>query len=116
MNWARAAVIAAVACLVAAVTTLVGQPTLGRAAATAAIVAALGVIGVLTTERAKAAFERRDAERRQVATVVYQPGGRIRHVREMSDPVALGIRQAAPGGVLRYVPRDFDPRLRAALS
>jgi hypothetical protein len=109
-------VIAAVACLVAAVTALVGQPTLGRTAASAAIVAGLGVIGVLTTERAKAALERRDAERRQVATVVFQPGGHIRHVHEMSDPVALGIRQAAPGGVPRYVPRDFDPRLRAALT
>jgi eukaryotic-like serine/threonine-protein kinase len=118
MNWPKAAAIAAVACAIAAITALVGQPTLGRAAATATVVAILGVIGVLTTERAKAALERRDAERRQVATVVFQPGGHLLPVREMSDPIALGVRRAAPGGsgsAPSYVPRDFDPRLRAAL-
>lgn len=35
----------------------------------------------------------------------------------MTDPIALGIRRAAGGGSApSYVPRDFDPRLRTALS
>lgn len=120
-NRTRVLLVIAGACVVAAIAALLGSPTSARAwtAASAAIVAALGVGGALLTERAKVALEQQDELTRQVAKTVLRRGEHIPLVREsMVDPLALGVLPAGLGEstpVPPYVPRDIDKELREKL-
>lgn len=77
------------------------------------------VLGVLAA-RGRTLLERR-ADKRGALTgaVVGVAGGRLPRVREMDDPIALGVHRAAELGADRipgYVPRDIQDRLDAAVS
>lgn len=75
------------------------------------------VVGMLT-DRGKSLLDRRAAFATDLARDVFQPRHRLPRVREITDPVTIGVHPAAPlngSSVPPYVPRDCDGVIRDAL-
>jgi hypothetical protein len=102
---------------------------LGGATAVAGVVVAFGAVW---QERYKRLAQRRDEQAFRIEDgCLVLPGGRLPRVRDIADPVLLGVHNAAPvtvpaGGeeasppagehVPAYVPRDVDGGLRERLA
>lgn len=90
----------------------------GKAGAVAG--GAIATFGVTIAQaRAGAAMDRRAAERSALTRGIFMPGGKPSPVREITNPLSVGVRSAPQlAGAARlppYVRRDIDPELHDAL-
>lgn len=114
--------IAAICALAAVAAVLTQSGTGGRHTAigfaiAAAIATATALVPVLT-DALRGARERRAMQTDQVARAALQIGGRFPRVRDITDPVTIGVHPAAPRNGNRvpgYVLRDCDEAIRTAL-
>ncbi|WP_165966677.1 tetratricopeptide repeat protein [Actinomadura sp. 7K507] len=96
------------------------------AAATIGPIAAL--FAWVGRERFTALAQHRDEQAKQLAMGTFTPGGRLPRVKEITDPIAVGVHPAplrepredadplSRDRVPVYVPRDIDLRLRDVLN
>lgn len=87
---------------------------LGYGAAASVLMLLAGML----TDRVKSLLDRRAAFAAELARNVFQPLRRLPRVREIADPVAIGVHPAAPQNgnrVPAYVLRDRDAMVRDAL-
>jgi len=110
-------------CSVVAATVLgaVGIPALWLKLAAAAAAAIATFAGGVAQLRLSTAMDQRRQERAILTRRVFTPGGKLPLVRDITDPVSLGVHATAPlpgetGRVPLYVDRDVDPALRRALA
>jgi tetratricopeptide (TPR) repeat protein len=82
---------------------------LAGAASAAAVIAVFGAVRHLRHQR------RDEQELRVEDGFLVVPGGRLPSVRDITDPVALGVHPAESGAPA-YVPRDIDSELREGLA
>jgi hypothetical protein len=98
---------------------------LGLATAVAAVVVALGA--VWQERYRQEALRQDDLERAVTQGCLVSPSGRLPSVREITDPIRLGVHPSVPVDteadalasgerVPPYVPRDIDPELSDRLS
>ena len=124
MTGRRTATVLVLACVFSvAVTAVLGDTGVKdwRVQAGAAAGAAVATFfGSLLQGRLTRTLNRREDFSVELAKSIFMPGRKPPLVRDITDPVAVGVH-AAPtrgtsGRVPPYVPRDVDPRLRQALS
>jgi eukaryotic-like serine/threonine-protein kinase len=87
------------------------------------VAVAVGLVAVLEpvlTNQLTSIRERRSRQAEERDKGVLQPRGRVPLVREISDPVGLGVHRVPPGKAQRampaYVPREIDAGLREAIG
>jgi eukaryotic-like serine/threonine-protein kinase len=116
----RTTVLLGVACAVAvAVAAVLAAEHERAAAAVAALCAVLTFAGNVGQDRLTSRLERQSAREEQTAKATFQPGGRLPKVRQLNDPIAIGVRAAREhdgNRVPTYVPRDCDASLRDSLG
>ena len=131
MKWARASgvrvlgIAVALAIMVAVILDLAGVKNWRTQAAAAIAVAAAAVLGNVVKEWLSTSLSAWAETQEVSARAIFMPGGRLRRVSEITDPISVGVRPAsprtAPGDgradrVPVYVRRDVDGELRAALA
>ncbi|TMR07015.1 tetratricopeptide repeat protein [Actinomadura soli] len=97
-------------------------------AAAAAISPVAALFAWVGRDRLTALAQHRDEQAKQLASGTFTPGGRLPRVREITDPIAVGVHPAplrdptedgdplSRDRVPVYVPRDIDLRLRDVLN
>ncbi len=134
MNRSRRAVVRAVviACVLGVIVVVAlgaaGVTGWGARVAGVAAAAVVAVAGNVAQNSLSGALKKRAELNSERARRIFMPRGRLPRVREIADPVAVGVRPAAPrppagrppdgrgDRVPVYVPRDVDGPLRQAMS
>jgi eukaryotic-like serine/threonine-protein kinase len=113
--------------IIAAAVVLTGVATVLSQTKTTNVSAALGygvaasvvtLIAGMLTDQLKSVLDRRADFNAELARGVFQPRGKLPRVRDVANPVTIGVHPAAPQSGTRvpaYVPRDRDVAIQAAL-